>query len=62
MSALTDRVYREWLARNRGGMGAVAPMQSRGKSPARPASRVRPASPVREPAARPEKLSSFISK
>lgn len=26
MSAFTDRLYSQWTARNRGGMGAVAPM------------------------------------
>lgn len=62
MSALTDRLYREWLARNRGGMGAVAPMQSNGKRPASRASRVRSPAPAQVVAARPEKPSSFISK
>lgn len=54
MSAFTDRIHREWVARNRGGMGAVAPMGThkpllrspgRGQSPA----------PAKVLAARPDK-------
>lgn len=61
MSALTDRLYREWLARNRGGMGAVAPMQAQ-RRPSNSLPRVRPAAPAQVVATRPEKPVSFISR
>lgn len=54
MSASTDRIYREWVARNRGGMGAVAPMETQSRRPFE-ASRG-PVPPLaRVSAARPEK-------
>ena len=60
MSALTDRLYREWLAKNRG-VGVVDPDAKPRPGPANLSSRVRPALPAQVHPARPEKLSSFIS-
>lgn len=56
MSALTDRLYRQWLAQNRG-VGVVDPDGKPRPMPAGQPSRVRPAPPAQVVAARPEKLS-----
>jgi hypothetical protein len=60
MSQLTNRLYRDWLARNHRGMGAVAPMQAQ-RVPSKPLPRVRPATPAQVVATRPEKPVLFIS-
>ncbi len=59
MSALTDRLYRQWLAQNRG-VGVVDPDAKPRSMPAGHPPRVPPAAPAQVAPARPEKLSSFI--
>jgi hypothetical protein len=57
MSALTDRLYRQWLAQNRGGIGGVAPDAEPKRRPADSPARVRFGSPAKGQAARPAKRS-----
>lgn len=57
MSAFTDRLYRQWLAQNKRGIGGVAPDAELQHRPANPPARVQPSVPAQVPAARPEKLS-----
>lgn len=61
MSAFTDRLYRQWLGQNRGGIGGVAPDAKPQRRPAKPAGRGHPTLQSKDAASRPEKLSSFIS-
>lgn len=57
MSALTDRLYRQWLAQNRGGIGGVAPDAELQCRPVKSPSCGRSVSSAKGQAARPAKLS-----
>ncbi len=61
MSALTDRLYRQWLGQNRGGIGGVAPDAEPQRRPSKPPRRGHPAPQSKDAPRGPGKLSLFIS-